>query len=90
MDARDHFPVDAAGHGSFRLPVLLLLFGGAADVRQEAVLAAELGQQELSNGLGHLIIAPAITGDAVFLGQGSQPVRTSDLISFRRPLRGQQ
>ena len=51
MDARDHLPVDAAGLGPFRLPVLLLLFGGAADVRQEAVLAAELGQQEAGQRL---------------------------------------
>ena len=51
-------------------------FGRTADVRQKAVLAAELGQQKLPDGLGHVIVATAVAGNAVFVGQGAEPGRT--------------
>ena len=40
----DDLAVDAARRGACRRPVLLLLLGGAADVDQDALLLAELGQ----------------------------------------------
>ena len=89
VQAGDHLAVDAARRGVGRGPVLLLLLGRAADVHQHRRPACRTrASSRFGHVLGHLAVAAAVAGDAVFLGQGAEPLRAADLVGFRgRPRR---